>query len=341
MPRRGGDLQACAASDGARGGDHARPPSVPPAALLGLGAAGLGVPALAHAQAGDYPNRPIKIIVPFAAGGGPDILTRKMAIKLAEVLGKGTVVVVDNIVGAGGILAAQNVARMAPDGYTLLLGASSHLVQKAMQPSVKFDPMKDFAHITRTAFTPSVLVVSADVRRTRRWRTSSRPRRSEPGKLNYASGGVGSAAHLCAAAMALQAKIDVVHVPYKGSVEIVPSILSGRDAVRVPDRLDRDPADPGRQGARAGRHERAAHAGAARRADAGRGVQDAGPRARRLVRPVGAGRHAAGDRGHAVQGGRQDATTIRHCAPTARRPAPSSRSALRRPSSRSSWKPRP
>ena len=128
---------------------------------LGLGAAGLGLPALALAQASDYPNRPIKIIVPFAAGGGPDVLTRKMAIKLAEVLGKGSVVIVDNIVGAGGILAAQNVARMAPDGYNLLLGASSHLVQKAMEPSVKFDPMKDFAHITRTAFTPSILVVSA------------------------------------------------------------------------------------------------------------------------------------------------------------------------------------
>ncbi len=115
---------------------------------------GPGLPGAALAQASDYPNRPIRIIVPFAAGGGPDVLTRKMAVKLAEVLGKGAVVIVDNIVGAGGILAAQNVARMAPDGYNLLLGASSHVVQKAMEPSVQFDPMKDFAHITRTAFTP-------------------------------------------------------------------------------------------------------------------------------------------------------------------------------------------
>lgn len=200
---------------------------------LGLAAAALGLPRVAGAQAGDYPNRPVRIIVPFAAGGGPDLLTRKMAVKLAEVLGRNAVVVVDNVVGAGGILAAQNVARMAPDGYNLLLGASSHVVQKAMEPKVAFDPVKDFAHVTRTVFTPSVLVVSA---------TSSyltvedlvAAAKATPGKLNYASGGVGSAAHLCAAALALQANIDVVHVPYKGSVEIVPSILSGSTQFAVP-----------------------------------------------------------------------------------------------------------
>lgn len=198
---------------------------------LGLGAAALGLPGSARAQAGDYPNRPIRIIVPFAAGGGPDILTRRMAVKLGEVL-KGSVIV-DNIVGAGGILAAQQVARMAPDGYNLLLGASSHVVQKAMQPSVAFDPMKDFAHVTRTVFTPSVLVVSA----TSEYKAVEdivAAARAAPGKLNYASGGVGSAAHLTAAALVLQAKIDVVHVPYKGSVEIVPSILSGATQFAIP-----------------------------------------------------------------------------------------------------------
>ena len=201
---------------------------------LTLGAATLGgLPGLAYAQASDFPNRPIKIVVPFAAGGGPDVLTRRMAMKMAEVIGKGSTIVVENIVGAGGIVAAQNVARQRPDGYTLLLGASSHITQKAMEPSVAFDPMKDFTHITRTVFTPSILVVAANS-----------PYKSvddvvaaakkEPGKLNYASGGVGSAAHLCAAAMVLQAKIDVVHVPYKGSVEIVPSILSNATQFAIP-----------------------------------------------------------------------------------------------------------
>jgi tripartite-type tricarboxylate transporter receptor subunit TctC len=198
---------------------------------LGLAAAGLGLPALALAQKGDFPNRYIRIIVPFAAGGGPDLLARKMAVKLAAVLGGS--VVVENIVGAGGILAAQSVARMAPDGYSLLLGASSHVVQKAMQPSVQFDPLKDFAHITRTAFSPSILVVGAGSP----YQTVQdlvAAARKEPGKLNYASGGVGSAAHLCAAAMVLQAKLDVVHVPYKGSVEIIPSILTGATQFAFP-----------------------------------------------------------------------------------------------------------
>ena len=201
--------------------------------LLGLGAAALGFPVLASAQGGDYPSRPIRIIVPYAAGGGPDVLTRKMAVRMAEALGKGAVVIVDNIVGAGGILAAQNVARMAPDGYNILLGASSHLVQKAMQPSVTFDPVKDFVHVTRTAFSPSILVVSASSP----YKTVDdlvAAAKKEPGRLNYASGGVGSAAHMCAAAVALQAKIDVVHVPYKGSVEIVPSIIQGATQFAVP-----------------------------------------------------------------------------------------------------------
>jgi len=199
-------------------------------AALGSAAAVL-LPGLVRAQAGDYPNRPVMITVPFAAGGGPDILTRKLAVKLGELLK--TNVIVENIVGAGGIVAAQKVARMAPDGYNLLQGASSHLVQKAMQPSVAFDPMKDFAHITRTAFTPSILVVSA----TSEYKTVEdiiAAAKKAPGKLNYASGGVGSAAHLTAAAMVLQANIDVVHVPYKGSVEIVPSILSGATQFAIP-----------------------------------------------------------------------------------------------------------
>lgn len=195
-------------------------------------AAVLGRPLTVRAQPNDFPSRPIRIIVPFAAGGGPDLLARKMAVKLAEVLGKGGVVV-ENIVGAGGILAAQNVARMAPDGYSLLMGASSHITQKAMQPTVKFDPLKDFSFITRTAFSPSMLVVSADSP----YKTIEdlvADARKQPGKFNYASGGVGSAAHLAGAAMVLQAQIDVVHVPYKGSVEIIPSILSGSTQFAFP-----------------------------------------------------------------------------------------------------------
>jgi tripartite-type tricarboxylate transporter receptor subunit TctC len=200
--------------------------------VLGLAAAGLGWPLAARADAA-FPSRPIRIIVPFAAGGGPDVLTRKFAVKLAPALGPDATVIVENMVGAGGIVAGQNVVRMAPDGYNLLLGASSFVVQKLMEPDVKFDPVKDFAHITRTSYSSSVLVVRADSP----YKTVEdlvAAARREPGKLNYASGGVGSAAHLCGAALALHAKIDVVHVPYKGSVEIVPSILMGSTQYAFP-----------------------------------------------------------------------------------------------------------
>lgn len=180
------------------------------------------------ARAGNaaYPSRPVRIVVPFAAGGGPDVQARELAARLAGQLGPQAVLVVENVVGAGGILAAQNVARTPPDGYELLLGASSHVVQRVMQPSVRFDPLKDFVHISRTATSPSVLVVSA----ASPYRTLDdlvAAARAAPGRLNYASGGVGSAAHLCAAALCVQARMEAQHIPYKGSVEIVPSIVAG------------------------------------------------------------------------------------------------------------------
>jgi len=173
---------------------------------------------------GTFPSKPVKIVVPYAPGGGPDVLTRKVGPKLGEILGQP--VVVENIVGAGGILAAQQVARAAPDGYTLLLGASTHIVQKAMQPSVKFDPMKDFAPVTRNTVSPALLVVAANAP----WKTVQELMaaiKKEPGKLNYASGGIGSLAHLASAALLLANDAQAVHVPYKGSVEIIPSILAG------------------------------------------------------------------------------------------------------------------
>ncbi len=175
------------------------------------------------AQTG-FPNKPVRIIVPYAPGGGPDVLTRKVGPRLGDILGQP--VVVENIVGAGGILAAQQVARAAPDGYTLLLGASTHIVQKAMQPSVKFDPIKDFAPVTRNTVSPALLIVAANAP----WKTVQElvaAIKKEPGKFNYASGGIGSLAHLASAALLLANDAQAVHVPYKGSVEIIPSILAG------------------------------------------------------------------------------------------------------------------
>ncbi|SPR97901.1 tripartite tricarboxylate transporter substrate-binding protein [Cupriavidus taiwanensis] len=188
--------------------------------LLALPAA---VAAGSATAANPYPSRPIRLVVPYAAGGGPDIQTRKLAERLAQVLGQP--VVVENKVGAGGILAAEFVAQQPADGYTLMLGASTHVAQKLLQPGAKFDPMA-FTHIIRLGVSPSVLVVSAGAPYRNVADLAAAARRA-PGTLNYASGGIGSAAHVSGAAFASAAGIDVVHVPYKGSVEIVPSLLKG------------------------------------------------------------------------------------------------------------------
>ncbi|RDK12100.1 tripartite tricarboxylate transporter substrate binding protein [Cupriavidus lacunae] len=188
--------------------------------LLALPAAA----ALGRARAASpYPSRPVRLVVPYAAGGGPDIQTRKLAEVLARELGQP--VVVENKVGAGGILAAEFVAQQPADGYTLMLGASTHVTQKLLQPGAKFDPMA-FTHIIRVGVSPAVLVVSASSP----YRTVAdlvAAARRAPGALNYASGGIGSAAHVSGAAFASAMGIDVVHVPYKGSVEIVPALVKG------------------------------------------------------------------------------------------------------------------
>jgi tripartite-type tricarboxylate transporter receptor subunit TctC len=180
---------------------------------------------------GTFPSKPVKIIVPYAAGGGPDVLTRKAASRLAEILGQN--VVVENIVGAGGILATQTAARAPADGYTLIVGATTQVVQKAIQPAARFDPVKDFVHIIRNSVTPQLLIVPSNAP----WKTVKElvdAIRKEPGKFNYGSGGVGSSAHLAGGAMVHALELQVVHVPYKGSVEIVPSLLSGSTQFAFP-----------------------------------------------------------------------------------------------------------
>lgn len=171
-----------------------------------------------------YPSRAVRIIVPYAAGGGPDVMVRQFGPSLTASLGQ--TIVVENKVGAGGVLAAQYVANTAADGYTALLGSNSHLIQKALQPSLLFDPVNDFTAVTTIATSPTVLVVSASSP----YRTVQdliSAMRAHPGELNYASGGVGSGAHLSGATFVTLLKADAVHVPFKGSVEIPTSLLRG------------------------------------------------------------------------------------------------------------------
>ena len=184
---------------------------------LGLVAGGAG--------AQSYPTRPVKIIVPFAAGGGPDVQTRQMAPKLAEALG-GTVVV-ENRVGAAGIVAAEVVAQAAPDGYTLISGSISQVVQKILRPAAKFDPQTSFAPISITNSAPTVLIVPADspVKSAKELAAAIK---AKPGQFNYGSGGVGTAAHIAGATLVSVLGLNAIHVPYRGSVEIMPALLGGQ-----------------------------------------------------------------------------------------------------------------
>ena len=182
----------------------------------------LGMLSAQQAAAQAYPSRPVKIVVPFAAGGGPDIETRRLATKLGATLNGN--VVVENRVGAAGILAAEVVTQAPPDGYTLLAGSVSQVVQKILRPQAQFDPVATFIPVTQTSSSPTVLVVSADstVQTAKELEALVR---SRPGQLNYGSGGIGTAAHLAGATFASQLKLDAIHVPYRGSVELMPALM--------------------------------------------------------------------------------------------------------------------
>jgi len=190
---------------------------------LGAVGAGLMLTRAAHA-AEAYPARSVRVVVPYAAGGGPDVMMRQFAPRLGATLGQP--VVVENKVGAGGVLAAQYVAQAPADGYTVLLGSNSHLIQKALQPSLAFDPIRDFVPVTVIAASPSVLVVSASSPY-RSVQDLADALRAHPGKMNFGSGGIGSAAHLGGATLVSLLHAQAVHVPFKGSVEIPVSLLRG------------------------------------------------------------------------------------------------------------------
>ncbi|HMS78984.1 MAG TPA: tripartite tricarboxylate transporter substrate-binding protein [Burkholderiaceae bacterium] len=192
------------------------------AAAAALGAAAVARPA--PAQSG-YPNRPVKLIVPYAAGGGPDLTARKLAPELARTLGGN--VIVENKVGAAGLIAGEVSALLPPDGYNVLLGGATHVIHKAIRPSVKFDPVTSFDPVTLTSTSPTILVVPVDSPY-RTVQELAAAMKAKPGVFNYGSGGIGTAAHLSGGAFCKVLQMDAVHVPYRGSVEIVPGLLGGQ-----------------------------------------------------------------------------------------------------------------
>jgi len=186
-------------------------------------AAALCAPALTARADEPYPSRPIRIIMPFAAGGGPDVQARQFAPKLADAIGGS--VLVENRVGAAGVIAAEVAAQAAPDGYTLLNGSISQVVQKILQPQVKFDPLK-FAMISLINSSPAVLVVAKDAA-PKTVQELEAMVRARPGEYNFSSGGVGTSAHLAGASFCAINGLSAVHVPLRGSVEILQSLVGG------------------------------------------------------------------------------------------------------------------
>jgi len=185
-------------------------------------AAFLAEPAFAQV----YPSNPIRLIVPFAAGGGNDNVARLVGKRLAD--GLGQPVLVDNRPGAGGVVGAELAAKSAPDGYTLFLGGvGSHAINPNLHEKLPYDPIRDFAPVALLAQAPLVLVVHPSVP-ARDIAEFLAYARAHPGRLNFASNGNGSSSQLAAVMFDSMAGVDMVHVPYKGLTPALSDLLSGQ-----------------------------------------------------------------------------------------------------------------
>jgi len=187
-------------------------------------AAALAAEPAARAAGQDFPTRPIRLLVGFSPGGGTDVAVRIIGKRLAEIWGQQ--IVVDNRPGAGGRLAFEMVARASPDGYTLLASSPSFAIQPGLIAKLSFDPVRDFVAVTQATAAPYLLVVYPGVE-AKSIKELIALAKSQPGKLNYASGGIGSAQHLASELFASMAGISIAHVPFKGAVNI-PEVIAGR-----------------------------------------------------------------------------------------------------------------
>jgi tripartite-type tricarboxylate transporter receptor subunit TctC len=184
------------------------------------GLALLLLPALASAQ--DFPNKPIKLIVPFPPGGPNDIIARVVGQRMSELIKQP--VVIENRGGQGGVLGTDAVAKAAPDGYTIGIVSASSLVINPTMEKVPYDVAKDFAPVTLVTTVPEMLVVASNVAAKDMGELVALAK-SQPGKLNFASAGVGGLPHLAGELFKLTAKIDIVHVPYRGAAPAINDLL--------------------------------------------------------------------------------------------------------------------
>lgn len=187
--------------------------------------ASAAVPPAVHAQE-TWPSKPVRIVVPFAAGGTSDILARALGEKLQGVLKQ--TVLIENKAGAGGVIGADSVAKSAPDGYTLLLGTiASHAINPALQPKMPYDAGKDFAPVILLGSISNVLLVGAG-QPYKNVQDVIAAAKGQPGGLPFASAGQGSSQHMSGETFRLLAKAELTHVPYKGSAPAVQDVIGGQ-----------------------------------------------------------------------------------------------------------------
>jgi len=193
-------------------------------ALLAL--AGLGLSAHAQPAAADWPNKPIRWVVPFPPGGAMDAIARTLGEKAGKALGQPFVI--ENKPGAGGNIGADYVAKQPGDGYTLMITSIGMATNKPLYGKLSYDPIKDFAPVSLLAVVPNVLVTNATQPDVKTARDVIAAARKAPGKLTYASAGNGTSIHLAGEVFASLAQLDMLHVPYKGSGPAVADLLGGQ-----------------------------------------------------------------------------------------------------------------
>ena len=248
-----------------------------------------------------YPNKPVRVVVGFAAGGPSDVIGRIVAQKLSEALGHQFYV--ENVGGAGGNTAAGQVARAAPDGYTIHIISTGFMVNPSLYAKVPYDPIKDFAPVTLVAYSPNVVVVNPSVP-AKTVQELVQLIRDNPGKYSFAGPGVGSTPHLSGEQFRLAFNLDLVHVPFTGAGPAIQATIGGHTPIAF------TALPPALAAVKDGKLRVLGVAAAERAASlpdvptfAEQGIKD--QECRYAHRPGGAGRHAEGDRRPAAEGDRQ------------------------------------
>jgi tripartite-type tricarboxylate transporter receptor subunit TctC len=194
--------------------------------LVLAAAAAAGLLSVFTSQAQPWPSKPVRLIVPFSAGGSTDVVARIIGEKLTSRIGEA--VIVDNKPGAGGALGSEMAAKSAPDGYTFLVGtASTMVIGPHVYTKLRYDPLRDFASVSLLGIADIVVVVNSNLP-IRTVKDLVQHAKANPGKLTFASAGNGSISHLLGDYFKSMAKIELLHVPYRGDAQIVPDLIAGQ-----------------------------------------------------------------------------------------------------------------